>query len=486
MYGDPTSGQNLFNEHILTQDPSSSTFNYFHKLRLVSKDAQKHIKLRLDNTTWRQAWIRRGNEFCNDLPAGTALAPDAPLNAGLERMIRINRMEELVQGMDEFRIDETTQTLCIEQLQYMLRPHAKFMPGNKYPFWRNFQTYLDWAKATPGLFRSIISAVRAHPRNMRIQLGGCTLLIDFMSITLGPHDKPSVSRKLADYTIATLIENVHQNMDSLALARICFATLHTLVHMYSTTTAVPNKPFLMSGEHSIPGFVMTLMRMNYDDETLVYQSLRCMKILLVDARLPQNTAGLLAFNVSQAEKYILDSMAVSSPTHIYSGVPPLFIEWLQTLYDVFPQRVSRPTDVMASVVQSLMAYNQNPKVRDVAITLMSTIVEGFWSPIAPFRVLSADQTRPCVENIMPVVVCSLRAVDAHKVVNKNNCTTILNMLSLLCQNHPTQIALAKKGRFAEFLHYKYHPRIEDVVAHAVVDARYMAAYHHLEEILAGP
>jgi hypothetical protein len=87
---------------------------------------------------------------------------------------------------------------------------------------------------------------------------------------------------------------------------------------------------------------------------------------------------------------------------------------------------------------------------------------------------------------MPVVVCSLLAVDAHLVVNKNNCTNILNMLSLLCQNHPAQIARAKKGRFAEFLHYKYHPPIEDVVAHPVVDARYMAAYHHLEKILAGP
>lgn len=313
------------------------------------------------------------------------------------------------------------------------------------------------------------------------------MLIDIMSITLGPHDEPSVSRQLADYTIATLIENVHQNMNSPALARVCFDTLHTLVHMYSTTTAVPNAPFLMSGEHSIPEFVMTLMRMNYDDKTLVHRSFRCLKILLVDARLPQNTAGLLAFNVSQAEEYILDSIAVCPPSHVYSDGPvPLFIELLQMLYDIFPQRVSRPTDVMASVVQSLMAYNKDPKLRDFAITLMSAIVEIFWGPTAPFRVLRANQTRPCVENIMPVVVCSMLAVDAHLVVNKNNCTNILNMLSLLCQNHPAQIALAKKGRFAEFLHYKYHPPIEDVVAHPVVDARYMAAYHHLEKILAGP
>jgi len=322
---------------------------------------------------------------------------------------------------------------------------------------------------------------------MTIQLGGCALLTEILQITIGPHDVPCVTRDLADYTIATLIANVHRNMDSPALARVCIDTMRTLVHMHSAATGVANPPFLMSGEHSIPGFLMTLMHMIQDDEFWVKQSLGVLLELelVVHARLPQNTAGLLAFNLGQAEEYILDSMAFSSPSHRYADGQSRCMDSLQILYEIFPERVRRPTDVMASVLQILMAHNNNPDVRDGAITLMCTIVEGFWIRTSPLRVLSVTQTRPCVGVIMPLVVCSLRAADAHNPVNKNNCTSVFIMLSLLCRNNPPQIALANKMQIAQLLHYKYHAPIEDVLAHPVVDARCMAAYHHLVEILEG-
>ena len=129
----PVSRLALFNNHLLAQDPSADTFDYLRGFRLISTDARNHIDLRLGDAVWRRPWLRRANEFCNDLPAGTALVPGAPLNAGLERMIRNNEMAELVTGMDEFKMDATTQELCIQQLQSMLCPHARFVPGALHP-----------------------------------------------------------------------------------------------------------------------------------------------------------------------------------------------------------------------------------------------------------------------------------------------------------------------------------------------------------------
>jgi hypothetical protein len=400
-------------------------------------------------------------------------------------MIRDNDMAELVAGMNEFRMDATTQRLCIEQLHCMLCPHNGVLPGTLHHLWGRSPTFLRWGQATPGLFRCIVGAVRAHPTNMTIQLGGCGLLTELITLSPKPNDVPIVTRMLADYTIATLIANVHQNMDSPALARICIGTLRTLVHMHSVTTGVADPPFLMSGVHSIPGFLVTLMHMNQNNEAWVKRSLRCLQVLLVDARLPHNTAGLLAFDVGQAEEYIVAFMALSAPNHKYADGPMLCIDCLRSLYENFPQRVRRPSDVMASVVQQLMAHNQDPGFRNSAVTLMNTIVERFWSPTAPPRRLIDDQIRPCVTQIMPLVVCALRQADANILVNKTQCTTVFGMLSLLCQNNPPQIALAKKMRFAELLHSRYHQPIQDGVGHPVVDARCMAAYHHLEAILAG-
>jgi len=156
------------------------------------------------------------------------------------------------------------------------------------------------------------------------------------------------------------------------------------------------------------------------------------------------------------------------------------LDVLTSLYQIFPLRVSRPTDVMACVLRNLMAHSDNLDVRDSALVLMSTVIAGFWSRTAPARVLGAGQIRPCVTEIMPLVVCSLRIADATELLSKWNCTTVSNILSTLCKNHQQQIGLVNQMQIMPLLQYKY------TTAVGQVDGFWLAAYHRLPAILTPP
>jgi len=471
----PVSLRAIFINHIRDQDPSAATFNHLRDLRLVCTEARNRIDFRLHDDNWRASWLRRAHEFCNDLPTGTALVPGTPLNAGVERMIRNDLMAELVTGMNEFKMDATTQQMCIQKLQAMLDP--PYVPGTPYPPFMQCATYVGWARNTPGLFRSIIGAVRAHPMNMIIQLGGLALMTKLISSTTGPQLVPYVTLELADYAIATLIENVHLNMNRPALAILSLDTLRLLIHMHSSQ-GVADVHFLTSGEHAIPGFVMTLMHMNQAYEMLVWRSTSLMHELLESARLPQYTAMLQAFDVGQAEEYMLASM-----THwMHDGrLQSVCLHLLHTLYQMFPLRVTRPTDVLACLLRNLASHGTNADLRDTAINLMSTIVEGFWSPTAPIRELLHGQIRPCVSDIMQVVADSLRNADpGDPFSGKSNCITFFNVLSTLCENHPQQIALVNQTQTLPLLHQQFHlPLVQ------FVDGPWREAYTRLTGILAG-
>jgi len=122
----------MFFNHLREQDPSQATFDYLRTRRAVCRRARNRVDNVLADADWCGPWLQRAHEFCNDLPAGMRLAPGAPPNVGLERMIQTNPMAELVIGMHEFKMDATTQELCIQQLQAMLEP--PFVPGVQNPY----------------------------------------------------------------------------------------------------------------------------------------------------------------------------------------------------------------------------------------------------------------------------------------------------------------------------------------------------------------
>ena len=111
MQNDPVTPLALLHNYLATQDPSPATFDYLREQRLVCHATKNHVEHLLGDDNWRAPWLRRAHEFCNDLPAGTALVPGAPLNAGLERMIVNDEMSDLVTGMHEFRCAWRTRCL---------------------------------------------------------------------------------------------------------------------------------------------------------------------------------------------------------------------------------------------------------------------------------------------------------------------------------------------------------------------------------------
>jgi len=136
---------------------------------------------------------------------------------------------------------------------------------------------------------------------------------------------------------------------------------------------------------------------------------------------------------------------------------------------------------MASVLRNLMAHSDDPDVRDSAIALMSTVVTEFWRPAAPVRVHAVGQNRPCVSDIMPLLLCSLRAADAQQQVNKRNCSTVFDIFSMLCENHPQQIALVNDMQFMPLLQLHYFRPLANGV-----DGVWHTAYNRLQAILTPP
>ena len=475
----------IFLHHLLSQNPSQDTFKYLRSRRGVDINARDIVDSVMADALWRKPWLTRAHEFCNDLAPGMLLAPGAPTNAGLERMIRSNQMAQLVEGMDEFLMDENTQQLCMQQLQAMMLP--PYMPNTVN---NNLHPYLviSWARATPGLFRSIVGSLRTHPTNMVIQMGGMAVLSAMMPWFTGPHDVPLVSRRLADYTIATLIASVNANMHSPALAAICLTTLLTLIEMHTDTHTVAyppflllgeaDPPFLMSGECNIAGFVVTLMHLNEGDDMSVRNATSLLVTLLHNAENPQKQESMQKFNVCLAEDHIISCMPLVP--HM-SLTQVMCLNALTILYDKFRLRVRRPTDVMACAHQALLLFGCYPDVRDVACKLMNMIITVFWSQTAPARVLTAGQIRPTVTNIMSLVACSLRAQDVN-TLSKCTCTTIFNMLSMLLENqHPHHTDLVNERHTLTLLTNKYHEPVEPDV-----DAAWQHQHDRLAAILAPP
>jgi len=311
---------------------------------------------------------------------------------------------------------------------------------------------------------------------MVIQLGGVKLFSRMVTTYTGPLDLPYVTRNLADYTIATLIANVNQNMHSPELASCCLIVLCQLVEMHSAANHVADPPFLMSGAHSIPGFVVTLMHLNAANDMMVSACMRLVRTLIANAALPQNMGELSTFDVGQTERHIVDSMPL---VIAYARNGSLCLDVLNTLYRIFPLRVRRPTDVMACVLRTLMTHRGNPVVRDTALTLMHTVIAGFWSSTAPARVLGVGQVRPCVKDIMPAVVSSLRAADVQQQSSKWNCSTAFDILSMLCENHPQQIALLKEMHTVPLLQRIYASPLANGVGGV-----WQTAYDRLQAIMA--
>jgi len=99
------------------------------------------------------------------------------------------------------------------------------------------------------------------------------------------------------------------------------------------------------------------------------------------------------------------------------------------------------------------------------------------SRLAP-HLLSATQSRPRVKVIMPLLVSSLCGMPPRESTNKNNCTSVFVMLSLLCQDHPAQIALTNKMPIVPLLSATCCHDIDDVIAHPDVDDCWTDALNH--------
>ena len=470
----------LFLEHLAAQDASQATFDYLNTRRVVNRGARDFVDDRFGDAVWRAPWLQRAHEFCNDLAPGALLVPGTPPNAAIERMIHDNQMAELVVGMDEFKMDATTQQVCIQQLQTMLL--APLMLGVHNPHQMQAAATLHNARQTPGLFRSIIGAVRAHPTNMTIQLDGVTLCCGLMPSHTAAHYTPYVTRPLADYTIATLIASVEHHRDTMglpALADICLTTLCRLVDMHSADSNVADPPFLMSGAHSIPGFVMTLMHINRNKDAMtVWRSVRLLRKLLIDAELPLNRAGLLACDIGQIEDQILAGMPSRIP---FAQTENQCLEVLICIYQKFPLRVRRPTDVMACALQTLAAHSDNVDVRDSVFVLANAVVSVFWSRASPARVLADGQVRPSVMAMMPLVSSCFRVADESDHMGKWNCSMLFNIISALCEDNPQQIALINDMNNVPLLQRKFSPPVA-----IDVDGIWQAASDRLTAILTPP
>jgi len=73
----------------------------------------------------------------------------------------------------------------------------------------------------------------------------------------------------------------------------------------------------------------------------------------------------------------------------------------------------------------------------------------------------------------------LRVADVQQQVSKRDCSTFFDILSMLCENHPQQIALLKDMRTVPLLRRIYASPLANGV-----DGVWQTAYDRLQAILA--
>jgi len=425
-----------------TPPPSNAAFTFMRDLRAVSRMHREQINIQMADTLWKSPWLTLANEFCDGLEHGTVLLPGMPRNGGLEHMILNKLWPQLVAGMNEFLMDERTQVMILEKLVRVLQPPPKDSFVNI--VFKNLQD----ARAAPGLFRSVVQAMRMHSENHSIQSNG-SILVNAL-VPAQCNDRlfvTKISVELTQYTIVTLIHGIYKYPIDIVPGIQFIRSMYLLIQILKAHN-VPPAQIVMAGRYNILSAVVYAARIKQMGSFWAHSIMNLLNdLLLLDvADSPAVVEAMMNFDVDAAEDQILATISHISKdvkTQTFSTVV------LNKLYQRYPFRMRRPTEAMECATNILkkncrIPFPDNELACRSAMQLLHTIIRQLWvGTVRPHGAtdLLPLQVRPTVAGTISHMLLPLLRMNVC-VDSKILCTQVFNILLQLCRRHPEEAAVA--------------------------------------------
>ena len=292
-------------------------------LRMVCKDFKEAVDNCRRNREWTGRFAAQAADFRGDVARTGNVCPPFSLNRGIERMLLGGESQSLIQGMQEYNSDCTTQEIIITRLVQALAPWD-LLPDRQLA---DRQLRLRRA-SVPALIEHsthgvVAWAMRTHPNSSTVQKQGCRLL----SLIVNEDD---CERHVTPYIVGTLAAVMHANTQDLEVLRTCVQTLYKIlsgvpglgdaedasddgrmsdVESGSWDGDVMNMSALMhAGVHNVPNLLIRAMREHMDDYDFQRDASNLFELFTRIIVLLKNRTCMEDFVMHEAEAVLIASM----------------------------------------------------------------------------------------------------------------------------------------------------------------------------------
>ena len=290
---------------------SRSQIAWLSILRLVCQ----HFKQAVDTCRQNSEWT---GPLAADFRDDGVVHPPLLLNRGIERMLLEEQWQPLIEGMNEYNSDCTTQEIIITRLMQTL---AGPMPK---AYARACKDALD----KYGAHGTVAWAMRTHPNSRTIQLNGCHLLNLIVDEEHALCSTP--------YIVGSLAAVMRANMQDLELLRTCVEILEKMldeVHIFfsdaeealsedgsGSRKVINMSALIQAGVHNVPNLLICAMRQHMNDYNFQRDAAELFYAFAgVMNRLTDRTC-MKDFDMHEAETVLIASMHQHS--HQSDELPP--------------------------------------------------------------------------------------------------------------------------------------------------------------------
>ena len=293
---------------------SRSQIAWLSILRLVCQ----HFKQAVDTCRQNSEWTGQFEALAADFRDDGVVHPPLLLNCGIERMLLEEQWQPLIEGMNEYNSDCTTQEIIITRLMQTL---AGPMPK---AYARACKDALD----KYGAHGTVAWAMRTHPNSRTIQLNGCHLLNLIVDEEHALCSTP--------YIVGSLAAVMRANMQDMQLLDTCMEILTKILDFdYSvldaerssnldaeeapsqapmsdegsgSRTVTNMSALIQAGVHNVPNLLICAMRQHMNDYAFQRDAAQLFYAFVCVMNRLTNRTCMKDFDMHEAETVFIASM----------------------------------------------------------------------------------------------------------------------------------------------------------------------------------
>jgi len=421
-------------------------------LRLVCKAFKEAVDSCRRNREWTGRFAAQAADFRGDVARTGNVCPPFSLNRGIERMLLGGESQSLIQGMQEYNSDCTTQEIIITRLVQALAPwdlHPDSQIAGMELALRRARVPALYEHSTHGV---VAWAMRTHPNSSTVQKQGCRLL----SLIVNEDD---CERHVTPYIVGTLAAVMHANTQDLEVLRTCVQTLYKIlsgvpglgdaedasddgpmsdVESGSWVRDVINMSALMhTGVHNVPNLIIRAMREHMDDYDFQRDASDLFELFTRIIEELNNRTCMEDFVMHEAEAVLIASMHRHSHTAPSSdfNVQENCIMALRGLIKFDFESMVHIRGAMQATINAAVQYSDEfmQHMLDMFVEIMEALAT---SPLETERMQTFAANSGMVQMyIMYILKCRDR-----EIYHEDETCSAFQMLIFICKGNPSTSA----------------------------------------------